>query len=128
MGDNDFPAMMPNWGKAKDKASMWRGFSSGDQRYFQAGTNIPTLMEGSGGTYAAGTGMEPKGFTYDFQTLPDVAGGKSFNLTPDIDSPAVDRWIQEIRSAPGYKPPTFLSPQEMRRRVLELDRQMRMQV
>lgn len=57
-----------------------------------------------------------------------IAGGPSFDMTPDIDSPAVDRWIQDIRNAPGYKPPTFLSPQEMRRRVLELDRQMRMRV
>jgi hypothetical protein len=128
MGDNDFPALMPNWGKAKDKATLWSKSGFGSQDYFQTGTDIPTLAEGSGGAYAAGTGMEPAGFAYDYAAPQQVAGSPSFDLAPDIDSPAVDRWIQDVRSAPGYKPPTFLSPQEMRRRVLELDRRMRMRV
>jgi hypothetical protein len=128
MGDNDFPAVMPNWGKAKDKASIWRESGLGSSSYYQTGTDIPTFETGSGGAYASGSDMKPQGFSYGYETQPQLAGGPSFNLDPDIDSPAVDRWIQDIRSSPGYKPPTFLSPQEMRRRVLELDRQMRMRV
>lgn len=122
MGDNDFPALMPNWGKAKDKATLWRESGSGNRDYFQTGTDIPTLAEGSGGAYAAGTGMEPTGFAYDYVTPQQIAGSPSFDLAPDIDSPAVDRWIQEVRSAPNFRPVKLPSMEEADRLLRELVR------
>lgn len=42
MGDNDFPAVMANWGRAKDMSEEWITRSQGDTTYIESGTGIPT--------------------------------------------------------------------------------------
>jgi len=42
MGDTDFPAVMGNWGEARDKATLWRTNFSGKEEFKQSGTGIPT--------------------------------------------------------------------------------------
>lgn len=109
MGDNDFPAVMPN-------AGFLQQYVKGMQGYSQKGTDIPALRLES--EYQQQEG----GPLFEKQT---IAGSPSFNIAPDIDSPSVDRWIKEVRSQPGYQAPKFLSPDQMRQRVLELDKRMR---
>tara|TARA_R100000742_G_C4232104_1_gene53460 strand:+ start:540 stop:746 length:207 start_codon:yes stop_codon:yes gene_type:complete len=41
MGDTDFPAVMGNWGEARDKATLWRSNYSGKEEYSQFGTDSP---------------------------------------------------------------------------------------
>jgi hypothetical protein len=43
-------------------------------------------------------------------------------VPPDIDSPAADRWIKNIRSAPGYAPPATMPSGDM---LLQKAREMR---
>jgi len=45
MGDNDFPAVMANWGRAKDMSEEWITRSQGDTTYIESGTGIPTSGE-----------------------------------------------------------------------------------
>ena len=41
MGDTDFPSVMPNWGEAKDIATLWRTNFSGKEEYSESGTDVP---------------------------------------------------------------------------------------
>lgn len=109
MGDTDFPAVMPNVG-------FLQQYVKGMQGYSQKGTDIPSLRLES--EYQQQEG----GPLFEKQT---IAGSPSFNIAPDIDSPAVDRWIKEVRSQPGYQTPKSLSPEQMRQRMFELDKKMR---
>ena len=45
MGDPDFPAVMANWGNARDLASQWQSRSKGSSSYVESGTGIPTSGE-----------------------------------------------------------------------------------
>tara|TARA_R100000664_G_C2723619_1_gene116266 strand:- start:331 stop:537 length:207 start_codon:yes stop_codon:yes gene_type:complete len=56
MGDTDFPAVMANWGEAKDKAALWRSNYSGKEEYSQSGTDIPE--EGYEREYSGGEGSD----------------------------------------------------------------------
>lgn len=110
MGDNDFPVTgNPNLGFLQQYI---RGFED----YSQKGTDIPSLRMQDKYAQESGSPLIEKAL---------ISGKPSFDISPDFDSPAVDRWIKEMRSQPGFQPTKFLSPQEMRRRVLELDKQMR---
>ena len=94
--------------QALGKAAQWKALSSGSNDYFQTGTDIPTINEGSGGAYAAGSDFPPQGFDYQYQTPETVAGGPSFEIEPiDIDHPSIDAWLERGRNRPGYVAPPF---------------------
>jgi hypothetical protein len=44
------------------KASQWKN------AYSQTGTDIPTFSQGAGGADVAGTGIQPQGFDYNWQS------------------------------------------------------------
>lgn len=67
--------------QALGKATKWKALSSGSNDYFQTGTDIPTISEGSGGAYAAGSDFPPQGFDYQYQTPETVAGGWNMDLS-----------------------------------------------
>jgi len=54
MGDNDFPAVMANWGRAKDMSEDWLTRSKGSETYVESGTDIPT--RGYEESYESGEG------------------------------------------------------------------------
>lgn len=80
---------------ALKKALGWKEFSSGIQDYSQIGSDIPPRHIQS--SYAQESGGPLQG-----QTL--ISSDPSFSVYPDIDSPEVDRWVEGLRSQPGYKP------------------------
>jgi hypothetical protein len=43
--------------------------------------------------------------------------GPSFDMLPDVDSPVMDRYLEEHRQRPGYTPPK-LNMDEIRRNIL----------
>ena len=45
MGDNDFPAVMANWGDAHDLASKWKSRSSGSSTSISGGLGLPTTAD-----------------------------------------------------------------------------------
>ena len=59
MGDTDFPARMANWGRAQDKAALWRSNFSGKEAFSQSGTGIPTSGYERSYEGGDGTGLEP---------------------------------------------------------------------
>ena len=56
MGDTDFPAVMANWGNARDLASQWKVRSSGNTSVMTSGTGMPTTTFSSG--YGSGSGSD----------------------------------------------------------------------
>ena len=59
MGDTDFPARMANWGKAQDKAALWRSNFSGKESFSQSGTGMPTSGYEHEYEGREGSGLEP---------------------------------------------------------------------
>ena len=59
MGDTDFPAGMANWGKAQDKAALWRSNFSGKESFSQSGTGMPTSGYEREYEGREGSGLEP---------------------------------------------------------------------
>ena len=55
------------------KASQWKN------AYSQTGTDIPTFSQGAGGADVAGTGIQPQGFDYNWQS-PEYLAGLSFDI------------------------------------------------
>jgi len=56
MGDTDFPAVMANWGNARDLASQWKSRSSGTTSSFSSGLGLPTTGEQI--TYSSSDGSD----------------------------------------------------------------------
>ena len=79
----------------------------GERSYSQAGTDI--LDFGIQQAYA-----QKEGGPVLEQT---IAGSPSFEMAPDIDSPEVDRWLEQERRKPGYVPTKIPSGPELRRRI-----------
>lgn len=90
--------------QALGKAAQWKALSSGSKDYFQTGTDIPTISEGEGGAYAAGSDFPPQGFDYQYQTPETVAGGPSYEIEQpvDINDPYWDNMVEKIENTPGY--------------------------
>lgn len=72
-----------------------QSYTKGFEDYSQAGTDIPSLrlqdkyaQEGGGPLFGQTT----------------VSSTPSFNVAPDIDSPEMDAWLEQLKSAPGYQP------------------------
>lgn len=93
MLDNDFPVQLGNGGNSVGFLQQYiRGFND----YQQAGENIPAQH------YQTQYGQE-QGGPFVSNTL--ISKSPSFDLIgPDIDSPVVDKWIQQSKIQPGYKP------------------------
>lgn len=78
--------------------------------------DFPTTMANGGGLdflqqYLRGEEGDP---LYGEQM---ISGGPSFNMTPDIDDPSIDRWLQLEREKPGYVKPRIPSGPERRKGV-----------
>jgi hypothetical protein len=71
----------------KDPSTFLREYMSGGEEYSQSGTDIPTFNLSR--TYGGGTGMAPY-FNEQISEAP-----RYIRIPPDLDSPAVDRWMQE---------------------------------
>lgn len=84
-----------------------QSYVKGFEDYSQQGTNIPSLRMQD--KYAQESGGPLFGQT-------SISANPSFDVVPDIDSPIVDRWIQESKAQnPVTKPgPTM---EELRRRM-----------
>ena len=59
MGDTDFPAVMANWGMARDSAAKWKSKSSGSTTYMQSGIGIPTTGEYQNYISESGSDQKP---------------------------------------------------------------------
>jgi hypothetical protein len=71
-----------------------QAYTQGFNDYSQAGTDIPSLRMQD--RYAQETGGPLLN-----QSL--ISATPSFDtMGPDIDSPEVDEWIKQLKSAPGY--------------------------
>jgi hypothetical protein len=91
MGDTDFPAVLGNR-MASNPAGYLQQYVKGMKEYEQAGTDIPDLrVQDEYAQEAGGPLIE----SYEISADP------SFDLMgPDIDSPVVDKWIQNTRPQP----------------------------
>jgi hypothetical protein len=111
--------------QALGKATQWKALSSGSNDYFQTGTDIPTISEGSGGAYAAGSDFPPQGFGYDYFSpellaggfnfdikKPHIPGGQDFTGVPNATPEMLERL--RLRKSPnlegGQELPSFLKP------------------
>lgn len=88
MGDNDFPAAMANPG-----VGFLQSYLRGFEDYSQKGDDIPSFR------FQEKYGKEQGGPLVGEQL---ISRSPSFSIPPDIDSPVVDKWIQEYKSQPGY--------------------------
>ena len=91
MGDTDFPTVLGNR-MASNPAGYLQQYVKGMKEYEQAGTDIPDLrVQDEYAQEAGGPLIE----NYEISADP------SFDLMgPDIDSPVVDKWIQNTRPQP----------------------------
>jgi len=109
-------------------ASYYAEQFTGDNYFGQSGTNIPSF--GVQGGYAGGSSTDvPPYFGGYVANAPApatnflnnfIAQGPGFDLVPDIDSPIVDKWIQDHKSMPGYTPPSTPTPEEFEQRIRKL--------
>lgn len=93
--DNDFPVSL----------GFLKAYTRGLTDYNQSGETVPDLRLQN--KYAQEFGGPLVG-----ETL--ISGTPSFEVPPDIDSPIVDRWIQNRRNDPSFKQDTI---QEVRDRM-----------
>lgn len=98
--DNDFPAALGNGGNSIGFLQQYlRGFND----YQQAGTDIPSRrIQNQYGQESGGPLIN--------QTLISRDPSFKINEPPDIDSPTVDRWIEEStrqRGVPAVSPKTL---------------------
>ena len=91
MGDTDFPTVLGNR-MASNPAGYLQEYVKGMKEYEQAGTGISDLrVQNEYAQEAGGPLIE----SYEISADP------SFDLMgPDIDSPVVDKWIQNTRPQP----------------------------
>lgn len=96
MVDNAFPVQL---GGNNNTIGFLQQYVKGMQDYSQAGEGIPDLRLQD--KYAQESGGPLVG-----ETL--ISGSPSFDLTPDIDDPIVDKWIEENRKRnPNTRMPTY---------------------
>jgi len=62
----------------------------------------------------------PKDFLNNFLNKQQQASIPSFDLVPDIDSPIVDKWIQDFSANPASKPYPRPKPGELEKRIQQL--------
>ena len=109
-------------------ASYYAEQFSGDNYFGQSGTNIPSF--GIQGGYAGGSSTDvPPYFGGYVANAPApatnflnnfIAQEPSFDLSPDIDSPIVDKWIQDLNANPAFKPYPRPQPGELEKRIRQL--------
>jgi hypothetical protein len=73
----------------KQGKDFLNAFLKGREEYSQSGTDIPSFGVSHIYEGGAGTGMEPY-FNEQVSEAP-----RYIRIPPDLDSPAVDRWMQE---------------------------------
>jgi hypothetical protein len=109
----DFPVMMNNSNHAMNMASNPAGYLQDDAaRSFAKKYSESLRYAGVGGTDIPYQEQLTRAVDYDQGPVmgEKLIAGPSFSIAPDIDSPVVDKMLQDLRGTPGYQAPGPLSP------------------